>query len=183
MAEAIVEPMRLKQILFLPIFLFSCLCHKGIFKGEKTMLSVGQMVPDLELTTADGHRTKLKSLYENNKLVIFFYPKNFTPGCTKEACTFRDFYAEFKEHGAEVIGISKDTQESHQKFKEEYKLPYQLFSDKDGEIAKAFGVGKTLGFLASRVTFVIDQDGRCILAFSFQASMEQHVDEALKALK
>lgn len=172
-----------RVIYFFGLLLSSCLCHKSIFQGEKAMLQVGELSPAIDLTDVHGQKISLKSLYEDKKLVIFFYPKNFTPGCTKEACTFRDNYSEFKKYGAQVIGISKDDQESHEKFKKEYNLPYELFSDQDGAIAKAFGVGKTLGFLSSRVTFVIDKDGRCMLAFSSQTNMEKHIEEAIKVIK
>ena len=116
-------------------------------------------------------------------VVVYFYPKDFTMGCTAEACGFRDSYQEFKNLDAEVIGISGDSQGSHDAFAREHKLPFILLSDTDGSVRRAYGVKKTLGLFAGRVSFVIDKDGIVRHVFSSQARATAHVNEALTVLK
>jgi peroxiredoxin Q/BCP len=116
-------------------------------------------------------------------LVIYFYPKDFTPGCTKEACSFRDRYEDFQELGAEVIGISGDTESSHKRFANKHNLPFILLSDKNGQLRKLFGVKKNLlGLIPGRETFIFDADGKLILRFN-SLSAEPHIRKALKTLK
>ncbi|HMB67196.1 MAG TPA: peroxiredoxin, partial [Candidatus Bathyarchaeia archaeon] len=116
-------------------------------------------------------------------IVLYFYPKDFTRGCTAEACGFRDSYEAFKDLGAEVIGISSDNQTSHRDFAQRHHLPFILLSDVDGEVMKAYGVKKTLGLFAGRVSFVIDKRGIIRLIFSSQTRVTAHVGEALNVLK
>ena len=113
----------------------------------------------------------------------FSIPKDFSPGCTKEACRFRDNYEAFSKMGAQVIGISSQDQVSHEKFAAQYKLPYLLLSDPNGSVRDAYGVKKTLGFLPGRATFVIDRQGTIRHVFSSQMNAERHIDEALQALR
>ncbi len=115
-------------------------------------------------------------------VVLFFYPRDGTHFCTKEACSFRDSYQKFVEAGAEVVGVSSDSAESHQEFANEHKLPFPLISDSDGSLRKAFGVPKTLGLFPGRVTYVIDRTGIVRQVFSAQFATEEHVRQALTAV-
>ena len=119
-------------------------------------LKLGDKLPRLTLKDQEGENYHFSRL-ENTALVVFFYPKDFTPGCTKEACSFRDHYQEFQDLGAEVVGISTDNENSHKKFASKYKLPFVLLSDKEKRARKAFGVKPgLLGLLPGRETFVFD---------------------------
>ena len=118
-----------------------------------------------------------------NPLVFFFYPKDFTPGCTAEACAFRDSYEDFTEAGALVVGISSDSEASHRKFANRHRLPFILLSDPAREVRRKFGVkNRLLNLLPGRETFVVDKTGRIVMTFEgMQAS--GHVSRALKAIK
>ena len=116
-------------------------------------------------------------------MIAYFYPKDFTQGCTAEACSFRDSYEAFKDLGAEVIGISSDSQNSHRDFAQQYHLPFILLSDVDDAVRKAYGVKKTLGLFAGRVSFVVDKKGIIRHVFSSQTRATAHVGEALILLK
>jgi peroxiredoxin Q/BCP len=116
--------------------------------------------------------------------VIYFYPKDDTPGCTKEACSFRDNYQEFTDAGVTVIGISADDVESHKKFADKYNLPYTLLSDTDNKVRKLFGVkGDLFGLIPGRVTFVVDKNGVIRHVFNSQMNAEKHITESLAAIE
>lgn len=138
---------------------------------------------DFELANQLGIQTKLYDFIGEKNIVLFFYPKDNTPGCTREACAFRDSYEVFQEYGAEVIGISSDSENSHQRFAEKHKLPYTLLSDKGGKVRKLYGVPKTMGFLPGRVTYIIDKKGVVRHIFNSQLNFKGHIEEALKILK
>lgn len=146
-------------------------------------LNEGDALPDFELTDQHGDIFKSSELKGEKAMVVYFYPKDFTPGCTKEACNFRDSYEDFQSIGAEVIGISNDSQKSHQKFANKHQLPFILLSDSKGKVRKKFGVKKSLlGLVPGRETFVFNQDGKLIFKFnSLEAS--KHMKKALKALQ
>ncbi len=146
-------------------------------------IRVGDRAPDIVGLAQDGRRVALSDFRGIKSIVLFFYPKNGSPICTKEACSFRDAYKDFAQAGAEVIGVSADSRESHQAFVGSHRLPYTLLSDKDGSIRKAFGVPKTLGLLPGRVTFVIDKEGIVRHVFSAQFAAERHVAEALAIVR
>lgn len=147
-------------------------------------LKIGDRIPSISLPNAQGQTVHLENFIGKKPLVIFFYPKNFTPGCTAEACAFRDSYQDFVELGAEVIGISSDTQESHQKFVNSQNLPYTLLSDEKQIARKAFGVpGNFLGLLPGRVTYIADLEGIIRHIFNSQLNASQHIHEALKVLR
>jgi len=116
-------------------------------------------------------------------VVLYFYPRDDTPGCTKEACAFRDSFEEFRRLDAEVIGISSDSVESHRNFAKNHDLPFTLLSDGEGKVRRLYGVPNTLGLFPGRVTYVIDEEGVVRHIFSSQLGMEKHVEEALKALR
>ena len=145
------------------------------------MLANGDRIPNVPLVDADGTTVLLGSLVDR-PLVLFFYPKDNTPGCTVEVCAFRDDYQAFVEAGADVIGVSSDDNQSHATFRERHRLPYRLMSDPGGEARKAFGIPKTLGILAGRATFVIDCEGTILYAFNSQFAPLRHVKNALAAL-
>ena len=143
----------------------------------------GDSAPDFLLKNQKGEEVSLKSFKGKKNVVLYFYPKDDTPGCTKEACTFRDQYEVFLKKGAEVIGVSSDSVDSHSKFALKYHLPFSLLADEGGKLRKAYGVQKTMGLLPGRVTYVIDKEGIVRKVFSSQLNATQHVEEALEALK
>jgi thioredoxin-dependent peroxiredoxin len=146
-------------------------------------LNVGDRVPDITLQAHDGSTVRLADMIGKRPVVLFFYPKDDTPICTKEACAFRDAYETFSAAGAEVIGISSDSGASHRAFAARHKLPFLLASDADGSLRKAFGVPKTLGLFPGRVTYVIDRDGIVRLVFSAQLASQDHVTKALATVR
>lgn len=147
-------------------------------------IKVGDKAPVFSLTDQNGELFHLDRVIGNKNLVIFFYPKNFTPGCTREVCKFRDEFEDFVDLDAEVIGISGDDIESHLKFANKYKLPFTLLSDGDKKVRDEFGVPTTfLGMIPGRVTYIVDKQGVVRHVFESQFNAEQHVEEAKEVLK
>jgi thioredoxin-dependent peroxiredoxin len=146
-------------------------------------INIGDKVPDFTLKAQDGTQVRFYDLLAQKPVVLFFYPKDNTPGCTKEACSFRDRYSVFQTQGAEVVGISADTVFSHQQFASAYQLPFLLLSDDGNKIRSLFGVPSTLMILPGRVTYVIDQQGVVRQMFNSQLDVEGHIDTALKAIQ
>lgn len=146
-------------------------------------MKVGSKAPLFSLPKESGEIVNFEDYIGKKLIVLYFYPKDYTSGCTTEACTFRDRYELFLKIGAEVIGISGDSVESHSEFSSTYKLPFILLSDKDNEVRKLYGVGSTLGIIPGRVTYIIDKKGIVRHIFSSQFNPKKHVDEALKILK
>ncbi len=147
------------------------------------MIAVGQKAPDLTLDDQKGQRVTLSGLWGKGPVVLYFYPKDETPGCTAQACGFRDAYSTFKDAGAEVVGVSSDDATSHSKFADHHRLPFVLLADTSGDARKAFGVKKTLGILPGRTTFVIDSQGVVQHVFDSQLRPTAHVGEALDIVK
>lgn len=146
-------------------------------------VEIGSHIPSFSLPDQDGKNFNINSAVGQKNLVIYFYPKDDTPGCTKEACTFRDQYETFREAGAEVIGISSDDVDSHKKFALKHRLTFPLLSDEGGKVRKQFGVpANLLGLLAGRVTYVVNKQGIVVHVFNSQSQSEKHITEALKAL-
>ncbi|MER3423438.1 MAG: thioredoxin-dependent thiol peroxidase [Nitrospiraceae bacterium] len=147
----------------------------------------GDRAPVFSLLDETGKTVSLKSL-KGKQVVLYFYPKDDTPGCTKEACSFRDAYGRIQEAGAVILGVSLDGRDSHRKFIEKYKLPFPLLSDEDAKVSKAYGVYKEKNMYGKkywgieRSTFVIDQTG-VIKAEFRKVKVDGHVDEVLDALK
>src|SRR5215831_10163217 len=131
----------------------------GLFGGGGAAVNVGDAAPEFDLSDSSGKRVRLSDFRGKKSVVLYFYPKDDTPGCTKEACSFRDQYEAFKDAGAEVIGVSSDSEASHRKFADKHRLPFTLVADTSGEVRKRYGVPATLGLLPGRVTFVIDRGG------------------------
>ncbi len=147
------------------------------------VLKVGDHVPDIAALTADGQQFKLADRLGKNGFVIFFYPKDGTPICTREACAFRDAYDKFVDAGVEVIGVSGDSDNSHQSFADQHHLKFPLISDSNGLLRKAFGVPKSLGLFPGRMTFVVDRSGVIRLAYSAMLASDEHVQQALTAVQ
>jgi thioredoxin-dependent peroxiredoxin len=145
-------------------------------------VKVGDVAPDFKLSSSAGREVSLSEFAGVKSVVLYFYPKDETAGCTKEACAFRDSYETFRDQGAEVLGVSSDSVDSHKKFAEHHSLSFPLLSDPHGNVRKAYGVPSTLGLLPGRVTYVIDKQGVVRAIFNSQVHPEQHVKEALKAL-
>ena len=145
-------------------------------------LKVGDTLPDFKAKDTNGNLFNSQDYIGKHSLVIYFYPKDDTPGCTTQACGFRDNYQEFKDLGAEVIGISSDTVQSHLKFKSKFNLPFILLSDNDKKLRKLFGVENDFLFIPGRQTYVIDQKGVIVMIFNSMSSMI-HIKKALQILK
>lgn len=141
----------------------------------------GQTAPDFTLSDQDGIAVTLSKL-RGGWVVVYFYPKDDTPGCTAESCSFRDSFESFTDVGAQVIGISSDSVESHKAFAQKHNLPFTLLADVGSTVRKQFGVTKTLGLLPGRVTYVIDPDGIVRRVFSSQFKPKKHIDEALAVI-
>lgn len=146
-------------------------------------IGVGDQAPEFALPSHDGSTVKLSDYRGKKHVVLYFYPKDETAGCTAEACSFRDNYEDFKDAGAEVIGVSSDSEKSHQSFAKHHRLPFKLLSDKGGKLRAAYGVKNTLGILPGRVTFLIDKNGVVRHVFNSQLSPLKHVSETLEILK
>ena len=142
-------------------------------------LSIGAQAPDFSAETHDGVALQLSEILEHSAVVLFFYPRDFTPGCTAEACAFRDDYTDFVEAGATVIGVSADSGESHRRFAQHHNLPFALISDADGALRKAYGVDKVWGVLPGRVTFVIDRQRIVRNVFDSALFARRHSGDAL----
>ena len=147
-------------------------------------LNIGDKIPEFSLPDQAGNIFDIKSILGSKNLVIYFYPKDDTTGCTKEACSFRDQYEDFKDIGAEVIGISSDSVKSHKRFAQKHNLSFILLSDRGGEVRKLFGVPTyLLGLVQGRVTYIADKKGKIVHIFNSQLQATKHIDESLKALK
>ena len=143
-----------------------------------TMPQRGQQLPDVEFITEGGERLAASDL-GGQKTVLYFYPKDDTPGCTKEACAFRDRMADYGEAGIQVYGVSLDSPESHRRFREKYNLNFPLLTDEGGRAAEALGILREGGEKANRITFLLDADGTIKRVYP-EVSPETHADEILE---
>jgi peroxiredoxin Q/BCP len=149
------------------------------------MIKEGSTAPDFKVKNTDGESVRLKDL-RGRKVVLYFYPKDDTPGCTKEACAFRDAFSDFKKRGIEVLGVSTDSEASHKKFTAKYKLPFSLLADTDHAIADAYGVYGEKKFMGrtymgvKRMTFLIDEKGKVKKVFE-KVKPDEHAQEVLDA--
>ena len=143
-------------------------------------MKIGEQAPNFKTVADDGSKFSLSDLIGKTNIVLYFYPKDFTMGCTKEACSFRDQWEKVLSLKTTVVGISSDSPETHTNFKKEHKLPFTLVSDEDKSVRKLYGA--TGMFLPQRVTFVIDKSGKIRNIFNSQLNISKHVEEALKTL-
>lgn len=150
--------------------------------SSSSQVKTGSRVPVFQLKDQNGQLFDLASVLGKQPLVIYFYPKDETSICTKEACSFRDAYEQFQQYGAKVIGISSDGVASHKAFAEHHGLPFTLLSDTANQVRKLFGVPKTFMF-PGRVTYIADKNGVIVHQFNSMRDAEKHVTEALAALK
>ena len=146
-------------------------------------INTGDQAPDFTLPNQRGESVTLSDFRDKNTVVLFFYPKDETAGCTAEVCAFRDNYEVFTEAGAEVIGISSDSVKSHDSFARHHSLPFTLVSDHGGEVRKRYGVPSTMGLLPGRVTYVIDRSGVVRHVFNSQVNIGAHITNALKIVQ
>lgn len=146
-------------------------------------VKVRDKAPDFTLSSQRGERVTLSQFFGKKNIVLYFYPKDETRGCTREACEFRDKYEVFKDLGAEVIGISSDDVESHESFAIRHNLPFILLSDKDKNVRKLYGVPSTFGVIPGRVTYIIDKAGIVKHIFSSQFQPQKHIRESIDVLK
>jgi peroxiredoxin Q/BCP len=151
--------------------------------AARKKIGVGDKAPDFVLPSHTGTMVRLADIIGRKNVVLYFYPKDHSLGCTAEARCFRDSYEVFTEAGAEVVGISSDSVQCHEEFASKYELPFLLLSDKEGEVRRLYGVSKTLGLLPGRVTYVIDRQGIVRHVYSSQLDAIRHTSEALKALE
>ena len=143
----------------------------------------GDKAPDFKLPSQMGDNVTLSEFFGKKNVVLYFYPKDESYGCTKEACKFRDSYKILTSLGAEVLGVSSQSVESHKAFASHHGLPFILLSDKDNKVRHLYGVPSSLGIIPGRVTFIIDKQGVVRQVFNSQSHPELHVDEAIKELK
>lgn len=150
-------------------------------------LKVGQKAPEFSASTDTGRNVKLSD-FRGRRVILYFYPKDDTPGCTKEACAFRDGISEIQDHGAAVLGVSTDSVQSHKKFRDKYELNFPLLADSDKKIVEAYGVWKEKSMYGKtymgveRTTFLIDKNGKITHIFP-KVKVDEHYDEVLEALE
>ena len=146
-------------------------------------VQVGDKAPDFTLPSQSGEQVRLYDRLGERVVVLYFYPKDNTPGCTAEACAFRDSHEVFTDAGAEVIGVSSDSSDRHAAFAGRHNLPFTLLSDRGGRVRKSYGVPAVLGVVPGRVTYVIDREGTVRHVFNSLTNIGQHVGDALDVVR
>ena len=170
-------------VLFLLYFNFKSEAQSSN-SDNMSKISVGSTIPSFTLNDQNGHAFDIRTVLGKKNLVIYFYPKDDSPGCTKEACSFRDQFEVFAEADAVIIGVSSQSVKSHKEFAEKYRLNYTLLSDEEDVLRELFGVPANLfGLIPGRVTYIVNKEGKVVYIFNSQIKAEQHVEEALKILK
>lgn len=172
----------MRKILSIFLITVSIIFSYNYTMAQKSKLKVGDNIPLFELKNQDGIAINIRDFIGKKNIIIYFYPKDDTSGCTKEACKFRDEYEDFTDLDAIVIGISGDSVASHKNFTEKYKLPFTLLSDANNVVRKLFGVPKSMFIIPGRVTYVVNKQGEIIYVFNSMKNAEQHVIEAKKIL-
>ena len=175
----------MKKVAFFVLVIVLVLIVFSVFKSNAQVpLKVGDKIPSFELQDQSGNTFKIEQYVGNTAMVIYFYPKDDTPGCTKEACSFRDAYEAFTEKNIKVIGISSDDVESHKNFAAKYNLPFTLLADTENKVRGMFGVKKNaFGLIPGRVTYVVDKQGEIIFMYDSQLKAAKHIEESLKAIE
>jgi peroxiredoxin Q/BCP len=151
--------------------------------GVLLAIKIGEKAPDFTLPSQMGDTVTLSEYHGKKNVVLYFYPKDETIGCTKEACAFRDSYDVFTNLGAEVLGVSGQSVESHKSFATHHGLPFLLLSDAENKVREMYGVPATMGFIPGRVTYVIDKKGIVRHMFNSQSQPEKHIEEAKQVLE
>ncbi|MCW4003590.1 MAG: peroxiredoxin [Candidatus Bathyarchaeota archaeon] len=146
-------------------------------------VKVGDKAPDFTLPSQMGDNVTLSEYFGKKNIVLYFYPKDESPGCTRQACSFRDSYEELTNLGAEVLGVSGQSVQSHKFFATHHGLPFLLLSDVGNKVRELYGVPSTMGLLPGRVTYIIDKKGIVRHIFSSQTQVQRHVDEAKNTLR
>jgi thioredoxin-dependent peroxiredoxin len=146
-------------------------------------IGVGDKAPDFTLPSQSGEQVRLYDRIGEHVVVLYFYPRDETSGCTAEACAFRDSHEVFSDAGAEVIGISSDSVDKHAAFADHHKLPFTLLSDEGGKVRKLYRVPSSLGFIPGRVTYVIDRDGTVRLVINSMLNIGGHINDALDVVR
>ena len=147
-------------------------------------VDIGDVFPDFRLNDENGDEFELERDLKSSYLVLYFYPKDETPGCTKQACYFKDFYEDFKTFDCEIIGLSSDDKNSHEKFKNNYRLPFKLLSDKNSSLRKELKLPKDFfGLFPGRITFLIDKNKKILFIHRSSLNMKSHINSVLKYLK
>lgn len=173
----------MQRLLLLTILLFTGILLTQCQTESNKSLVVGDLVPDFSLLDQNADIFKLGD-NKGQSLVIYFYPKDDTPGCTKEACRFRDEFEAFSDLNARVIGISSDDVASHKAFAEKYNLPFTLLADADKKVRKLFGVPSSgAGLIPGRVTYIIDKEGVVRFVFNNMRQAEMHIEKSIEILK
>jgi thioredoxin-dependent peroxiredoxin len=171
---------RFYLIIYLLLFVSYLTFHKN---NTMTEIKIGSNIPSFSLPDQNGNLFDINSVLGKKNLVIYFYPKDDSPGCTAQACSFQDQFEVFKEADAVIIGISGQSVESHKEFALKHRLTFTLLSDEGNKIRKQFGVPTNLfGFIPGRVTYVADKTGKVIYIFNSQTQATKHVDEAMRIL-
>ena len=145
-------------------------------------LKIGTKAPEINLKSTNGKRFILSDEMKGKPCIIYFYPKDFTPGCTEEACTFRDAFSEFRDLEVDVFGISRDTIASHLKFKAAHNLPFELLSDMDGKICKAYDALVPIIALPKRVTYLLDENHSVAAVYQDMFGAKKHIEKMLKEM-
>ncbi len=173
-------------LIYLAVYILLFFSYLNYHKKPENMekVKVGSIIPSFELKDQNGELFQIDSVLGKKKLIIYFYPKDDTPGCTKEACAFRDQFEVFEDEDALIIGISAQSVESHYNFAQKHRLNFTLLSDTGNKVRKLFGVpGNFFGLISGRVTYVVDKTGKVVYMFNSQMQAEKHVDEALRILQ
>lgn len=170
--------------LMICVLLFVTYINVNANSQKMKKIVVGSEVPKFELLDQNGNMFNIDSVLGKKNLVIYFYPKDDSPGCTKQACSFRDQFEVFKDADAMIIGISEQSVDSHLEFAKKYRLNYTLLSDKNNVVRKKFGVPSSfLGVLPGRVTYVVNKKGEVVYLFNSQLNATKHVEESLRIIK
>lgn len=177
--------MRRKSAAGIVVVIIIILISMNLFSRQKDeVLKEGDKVPSFTLLDQDGKLFDIDDYVGKENLVIYFYPKDDTPGCTKQACSFRDSFSEFENLKAKVIGISSDSVESHRKFADKYQLQFSLLADTEGSVRSLFGVkNDVLGLIPGRVSYIIDRNGVIVSIYNNQFGAAKHIEKAIEVLK
>jgi len=152
--------------------------------NRKNTLKVGDKCPSFSLNNQKGEKIDISNIIGSKNILIYFYPKDETYGCTQQACSFRDAYDEFLEYDCEVFGISSDDKKSHDNFSNKHNLNFDILSDVNNEVRNMFGVPRSLfGLVSGRVTYLVDKKGEIVWIFNSQINAKKHIEEALNFLK